>query len=138
LHGQGRTTDYLHITTDWQDPRNLPHLHAQILSQIYRVHPNLKKLFMHQAALSLKRNRVDQIGHPATNVADISMWRLQVRANGIEIEAIIYDIRDAEESVDAMWKDRNFAAMRSFVSDLRLMAELYAVEMPDRVVSPNQ
>jgi hypothetical protein len=123
FHGQGRVTDRLHITTEFDPLDSLAQRGSQV---VYAVHPNLKPLFIDRLSESIKASRVDRISLRSTSYADISTWRLRVRGDGLNISVEIFDLRD-DKDPNAQWNDSEFASLRSFVSDLRLMAELYAI-----------
>lgn len=141
VHGRGQTTDSLHITTDFDFPEGLSWKPGQVASWVYRVHPQAKKEFMHQFAKALAKHRVDLIGKQSTNAVDITYRRLRIRGSGLDIDALIYELRDPKNP-EAIWDDRSLTAMRGLIADVRLMAEICAIELPERLwdtqEEPNQ
>lgn len=131
IDGQGHTTDTLHITTDFSFPEGLTWKPGEVASWVYCVHPQTKKEFMHQFATALAKHRVDLIGKQSTSIQDAPFRRLQIRGGGLDIDALVFELRDPERP-DAIWTDPSLTAMRGMMADVRLMAELCAIKFPER------
>ena len=87
--GTGRTTDYLHVSTEFKMAKDLSYGPGQVASWVCRVHPSRKKEFMVQLAAALKRNRVDTIGKNTSSVADASSWSLRIQGADLEVDAVV-------------------------------------------------
>ncbi len=138
--GSGSTKDSLHVTTVYDPSKEVSWRPGQVTSWVFRVPPIIKPFFMTQLSAALRRNRVDLIGHETSKTSDLSSWNLRIRGAGLDIDAVIlYRVGDTPD--DYPWRDSRLKTMRGFVSDLRLMAELYAVKQPEELVdsegSPN-